>query len=384
MTPSLPSFSLQDQVVAFRTDASLEIGSGHVMRCLTLADALHELGAECHFICREHPGQLCDAIEARGFTVHRLPLRDNDLEPDPSSRLAHSSWLGASWEQDAASSHDVLKGLTPDWVVVDHYALDSRWEKAVRENLPRQAPLLLVIDDLADRPHAADLLLDQNLGRQAQDYRSLVPGHCRVLAGPRYALLRPEFALWREASLARRGSECQLKRLLISLGGVDKDNITGQVLDALKACDLPQELKITVVMGVTAPWRQSVISQAKQMPWLTEVVVNIDDMARRMAEADLAIGAAGSTSWERCCLGLPTLMLVLAENQRAIGLQLERSGASATLVHEDLTHSLVSLLAAHITSPALASMSERAAGLVDGRGIYRVVRAMAMAGTQES
>ncbi|WP_111411716.1 UDP-2,4-diacetamido-2,4,6-trideoxy-beta-L-altropyranose hydrolase [Billgrantia lactosivorans] len=377
MTPSLHSFSLQGQVVAFRSDASLDIGSGHVMRCLTLADALHAQGAECHFICREHPGHLCDAIEARGCPVHRLPQRDNDPELDASSsRLVHAPWLGTSWEQDAASCHGVLKDLAPDWLVVDHYALDSRWEKAVSENLPGSAPHLLVIDDLADRQHTADLLLDQNLGRQVLDYRSLVPGHCRVLAGPRYALLRPEFARWRETSLARRASEPQLQRLLISLGGVDKDNVTGQVLDALKSCVLPQDLEITVVMGATAPWRQSVVAQAKQMPWLTEVVVNVDDMARRMAAADLAIGAAGSTSWERCCLGLPALMLVLADNQREIALQLERRGASATIVHEDLVHSLASQLAARAAPPALASMSERAASLVDGRGVTRLLATM--------
>ncbi|MBW6392006.1 UDP-2,4-diacetamido-2,4,6-trideoxy-beta-L-altropyranose hydrolase [Billgrantia antri] len=362
--------------VIFRTDASLKIGSGHVMRCLTLADVLHAQGAECHFVCREHRGHLCDVIEARGFSVHRLPQRDNDLEPDTSSRLVHAPWLGASWEQDAASCHHVLTNLTPDWLVVDHYALDSRWEKAVRDNLPGPVPLLLVIDDLADRQHAADLLLDQNLGRESQDYSSMVPEHCRVLAGPCYALLRPEFARWREMSLARRTSEPQVKRLLISLGGVDKENITGQVLDALQSCDLPPELEITVVMGATAPWRQSVVAQAKQMPWLTEVVVNVDDMARRMAAADLAIGAAGSTSWERCCLGLPTLMLILAENQREIALQLERSGASATLDTEDLAHSLASQLAACISPPVLTRMSERAASLVDGRGVSRLLTAM--------
>ncbi|WP_209316462.1 UDP-2,4-diacetamido-2,4,6-trideoxy-beta-L-altropyranose hydrolase [Halomonas salinarum] len=317
------------KVVAFRADASLEIGTGHVMRCLTLAEALKEQGAECHFLCRKHAGHLIDAIEARGFRAHRLLVesphgttaRTGDLQPD------HAHWLGTSWEHDADACAFLITQLAPDWLVVDHYALDARWEAAV---LPDRARLL-VIDDLADRSHRADLLLDQNLGREAEDYAGLVPMGCQVLAGPQFALLRPEFSERRESSLARRQRHPTVKRLLISLGGVDKDNATGQVLDALNACDLPSDLKITVVMGATAPWLEEVKARAVELPWPTEVVVNVSDMARRMAEADLAIGAAGSTSWERCCLGLPTLMLVLAENQLLIAQRLHEAGAALSL-----------------------------------------------------
>ncbi|RAR56779.1 UDP-2,4-diacetamido-2,4,6-trideoxy-beta-L-altropyranose hydrolase [Onishia taeanensis] len=320
---------ISTQVVVFRADASLEIGTGHIMRCLTLAEALRKQGAECHFLCREHAGHLIDAIEARGFNAHRLldeslyrtsaPTRD--LQPD------HAHWLGTSWESDAEACGPLIVQLAPDWLVVDHYALDARWEAAV---LPEQTRLL-VIDDLADRAHCAHLLLDQNLGREAEDYIGLVPAECRVLAGPQFALLRPEFAERRESSLARRHRHPAVKRLLISLGGVDKDNSTGQVLDALNACDLPNDLEITVVMGATAPWLEEVKTRAVELPWSTEVVVNVSDMARRMAEADLAIGAAGSTTWERCCLGLPTLMLVLAENQQHIAQSLHNAGAALTL-----------------------------------------------------
>lgn len=315
-------------VVAFRVDASLEIGTGHVMRCLTLAEALAGQGAECHFFCREHPGHLIEAIEARGFAAHRLPeVNQEDADRANNARPAHAHWLGATWEEDASACAPLLEQLAPDWLVVDHYALDARWEAVV---LPEQTRLL-VIDDLADRPHRAHLLLDQNLGRAAQDYAALVPMVCRVLAGPRFALLRPEFAELRENSLARRRQKPRLKRMLISLGGVDKDNATGQVLDALKSCNLPKDLEITVVMGATAPWLDDVDATASRLPWITEVVVNVSDMAHRMAEADLAIGAAGSTSWERCCLGLPTLMLVLAENQRPIAESLHDAGAAVTL-----------------------------------------------------
>lgn len=379
-----PSVRLDGHTVAFRADASLEIGSGHVMRCLTLADALQAQGAACHFLCREHFGHLCELIEARGFSVHRLPLEESasetHTEGNPEPELAHARWLGASWEQDAAICRPILAGLAPAWVVVDHYALDHRWETAALEGLPGLRPRLLVIDDLADRHHIADLLLDQNLGRKAEDYRGLMPEGCQVLAGPRYALLRPEFREWRESSLTRRTRQPRLQRLLINLGGVDKDNVTGQVMDALLDCDLSEDLQISVVMGATAPWRESVISQARAMPWPTEVVVNVNDMARRMAEADLAIGAAGSTSWERCCLGLPTLMLVLAENQRAIANALAEKGAALPLDLVNLESSLAGQLARLSGPSVLTTISQKATDLVDGQGAAHVLAALQRTG----
>ncbi|NRB57877.1 MAG: UDP-2,4-diacetamido-2,4,6-trideoxy-beta-L-altropyranose hydrolase, partial [Salinicola sp.] len=235
-------------------------------------------------------------------------------------------WLGAGWQEDADGILPFLLVLNPYWLIVDHYALDSRWETATSQHWQR----LLVIDDLADRAHIADLLLDQNLGRAASDYKPLLPGHAQCLVGPQYALLRPEFAEFRPYSLERRKSG-ELRHILISLGGVDKDNATGAVLRALRECPLPADCTMTVIMGGHAPHLQDVRTVAATMPWATEVAINVSDMAKRMSEADLAIGAAGSTSWERCCLGLPTLMLVLADNQYGIAKHLHAYGASITV-----------------------------------------------------
>lgn len=362
-------------VVVFRADASVEIGTGHVMRCLTLAEALKAQGIQCHFLCREHVGHLIDTIQARGFVIHRLPvwsqqdIDDASGSPQPS----HAHWLGVSWQQDAEACATLLRSLAPDWLVVDHYALDARWEAAV---LPARTRLL-VIDDLADRPHLAHLLLDQNLGRQSEDYAGLVPVECQVLAGPQHAVLRPEFAERRESSLTRRLRRPTIKRMLISLGGVDKDNATCRVLDALNDCDLPHDLEITVVMGATAPWLREVKARAGELPWFTEVVVNVSDMARRMAEADLAIGAAGSTSWERCCLGLPTLMLVLAENQKSIAKALDMEGAAVCLGNqEQLVEGLSRHLSALQVPHALYEMSVAAAQLTSGGGTLALCRAL--------
>ncbi|MGY0554822.1 UDP-2,4-diacetamido-2,4,6-trideoxy-beta-L-altropyranose hydrolase [Vreelandella titanicae] len=353
--------------IVFRVDASLEIGTGHVMRCLTLAQALRHIGAECHFVCREHRGNLIDFIKTQDFIVHRLPMPDDgskSLSSEEINEPSHAHWLGVSWQTDAEACRAYIEALSPDWLVVDHYAIDSRWEAFVCPHNTR----LLVIDDLADRKHLSDMLLDQNLGREAEDYMALVPMCCRSFIGSEFALLRPEFAQWRDVSLARRCQSMELRKLLISLGGVDKDNVTGQVLEALKHCDLPDGCKISVIMGATAPWLNEVKVQASTLPWPTEVVVNVSDMARRMSEADLAIGAAGSTSWERCCLGLPTLMLVLADNQRAIAEALNRAGAAVFLDSvntRDISRNVNALL----ERGGVWKMSKAAASLTTGQGV---------------
>ena len=373
--------------VAFRTDASLQMGSGHVMRCLTLADSLTRKGVQCHFISRAHPGNLMEVIRQRGFKVNCLAapeqqtkeftekittnaLQNEQFEP------AHAAWLGSTWQTDATDTAALLARLQPDWLVVDHYALDRRWEEAIALHYKK----LMVIDDLADRPHRCDLLLDQNLGRQLQDYAGLLSTHCHVLTGSQYGLLRPEFAALRFYSLQRRQALPDLRQLLITMGGVDQPNATGLVLQALKTSALPADCNITVVMGLTAPWLENVRQLASQMPWPTEVVVNINDMAQRMADSDLAIGAAGGTSWERCCLGLPTLMVVLAANQQP-GAQALEAAQAARLIGtvNDIATQLPLAIAELTKFDGLSQMSLAASAVTDGQGVEKVLHAMGVA-----
>lgn len=363
--------------VAFRVDASVKIGIGHVMRCLTLADALSLRAIECHFICRGTPQSLTALIADKGHCVHELPIATRILVQNTGSTapeeqpplLAHSEWLGVSQQQDASESAAILRELQPDWLIVDHYALDTRWEQAVRPLCGK----LMAIDDLADRSHYCDLLLDQNLGRQAADYSAWVSPHCEVLAGSKYALLRPDFAQLRGYSIERRKTN-QLRQLLISMGGVDKDNATGLVLDILKNCALPYDCRICVVMGATAPWLARVQTQSALMPVPTEVLVNISDMAQRMADSDLAIGAAGGSSWERCCMGLPTLTVVIAENQWPGARALANAGAGELLGNlEDIVDRLPVALANLQQDSRLAQMIEAAVGITDGCGTRYVV-----------
>ncbi|MNJ17316.1 UDP-2,4-diacetamido-2,4,6-trideoxy-beta-L-altropyranose hydrolase [compost metagenome] len=353
--------------ILFRVDASLSMGSGHVMRCLTLARALLAQGHRCVFVSREHPGNLNAVIQGHGFELHSLPMGCSQ-----DTGLQHSHWLGSSQDEDIRISRSVIDSFRPTWLVVDHYALDQRWEEAVTPTDCR----LLVIDDLADRLHACDVLLDQNLGRCVADYQPLVPAHCKILAGPLNAVLRPEFAELRKISLARR-REARLRKVLVTLGGVDQYNHTGAILDALRLCELPDAIHFTVVMGGEAPHLAAVQRVASTCPWPVEVLCGIGDMAQRMVDADLAIGAAGGTSWERCCLGLPTLLVIIAENQRSAGHALESVGAVQLIdLALPLTKQLQSAFMRLGNGEGLQLLGSAAAQIVDGRGVERILEVM--------
>lgn len=361
-------------LIAFRADASIQIGTGHVMRCLTLASALKAQGHECLFICRDHKGHLGEFITGNGFALHMLTMADEAAsEPVLLDWNDHAPWLGVSWQQDARETGVVLEEQPVDWLVVDHYALDARWELQVAEHATRA----LVIDDLADRPHCCDLLLDQTFGRRQQEYHNWVPESCELLCGSQYALLRPEFAELRPYSMQRRAKP-PIRQLLITMGGVDKDNVTGQVLDALRDSELPGECRIVVVMGPTAPWLETVKHQAEKLPWQTEVKCGVSNMAQLMADSDLAIGAAGATSWERCCLGLPTIMLVLAANQTKIAKELSQSGAAfLPEQNADSESELKRQLNQLVAAPRrLVGAAQAAAAIVDSKGVQRVMQRM--------
>ncbi len=346
--------------IVFRADASIDIGTGHVMRCLTLGHALVERGAECQFICRAHEGHLIDYIRDQGFQVHELAM--DFVANHGSGETAHGHWLGSSQTRDAQVCASLLESIRPDWLVVDHYALDAQWERQLTDFYQ----YLMVIDDLADRAHVADVLLDQTLGRDATDYQPHVPSDCSVLCGSMYALLRPEFVALRPYSLLRRAQPA-LGQVLVTMGGVDKDNATGQVLDALSRCVLPIDCRVVVVMGPKAPHLHTIKNQALTLPFPTQILSGVGNMAQLMADSDLAIGAAGATAWERCCLGLPTLMLVLADNQRHLAEVLVDVGAAKLLDLGGLDS---------LDMIPLLGMGPIASNLVDGEGVARVLRAM--------
>lgn len=357
--------------ILFRTDASLEIGTGHVMRCLTLADALRERGGEAIFVCRPHRGHLLEQIRARGHEALVLSPPPPSYAP-PAGDTPHAAWLGLGWDEDAQETLQSIAGERADWLVVDHYALDYRWEQRLRPACHR----LMAMDDLADRAHDCALLLDPSLGREAGDYAGLVADEANVLLGPQNALLRPEFAALRAESLARR-EKPELRQLLITMGGIDKGNSTGAVLDALDDSSLPSNVQIIVVMGPHSPCLEEVRTRAARMRMETQLRVGVTDMARLMAMSDLAIGAGGGTSWERCCLGLPAFILSLAENQRPMAKTLQDAGAVIAVDSAaELARRLDEFLAAGTMAPFLARSSRAAAQITDGRGAERVCQEM--------
>lgn len=352
--------------IAFRVDASIQIGTGHFMRCLTLADALHQRGARIRFVSRYLTGNLKDVLSAKGHDF--VPL-NNVLNEPPDSDLHHSDWLGTSQLVDARDTIQALAGQAWDWLVVDHYSLDIRWESALRQ----VASKILVIDDLADRQHDCEVLLDQNLyTHMSLRYVGKVSEQCQLLLGPRYALLREEFGRLRAQVKPRCGP---FKRILVFFGGVDADNYTGRAIDALVSIGL-SDLHVDVVIGSLHPCREEI--SAKCVQYGLNCHVQTDRMAELMACADWAIGAGGSASWERCCLGLPTYATCLADNQR----DLLQAAAANGLLYAPLSRRsdheyFVLHLQALMSNPALLqSMSRKGMDAVDGRGVQRVLRAI--------
>lgn len=316
-------------LAVFRTDASGQIGTGHVVRCLTLADALKQSGVDCQFICRALPGELAETLRARGHSLHMLPLAETAGEVAQTHDHAqprHALWLGADWETDAAQTLAAIDGNIPDWLIVDHYAIDERWERTLRSGCRR----LMVIDDLADRQHDCDLLLDQNLiaGWQHR-YDDKVADDCELLLGPSYALLQPIYADLRPRVPPR---EVPVRRILVYFGGADTDNLTGKAVSAL--ISLGRDVDVDVVINPAhdhAPAIRAAVGSHSSMV-LHEA---LPSLAPLMVSADLAIGASGTNSWERCCLGLPTLVVTLAENQKPIAAELDRLGLIRLLGHKD-------------------------------------------------
>lgn len=357
--------------VVFRADASLQIGSGHIMRCLALAQTLRRQGHAVSFISRTLPGHRLPQVAAQGFGAYALPAAPAVAGSEPDSGLAHAAWLGVAQSVDAEQSHALLAELRPDWLIVDHYALDYRWQQRQRDVVGR----ILVIDDLGDRRHDCDLLLDQNESPAVHArYPALLPAGCPLLLGQRYGLLRQEFAQARQALPARSG---ELRHVLVGFGGFDAGNASALALAALRQG--PASIRrITLLLGQQSPHAAALAEQYADWPALR--IVNASGcVAELMAEADLMIGAGGGMVWERCCLGLPGIALSTAANQEAQLQALAEQGAcwylgpQATVTVDSIAHLLHSLAQ---TPYWLRHASQQAAAISDGQGCSRVLRAL--------
>ncbi len=297
----MPSSS-HTPLIAIRTDASLTIGTGHVMRCLTLADALRHLGADVHFLMRDYAGEMSAMVRERGYHAHRILL----ATPEPAKDQLDPHQL-----EDASASLPLLQQLPtrPHSLILDHYSLSQPWESLIRDHVGQ----MMVIDDLANRPHDADILLDYT-PKSSHAYDALLNPDCERWLGLSYLLLRPEFTHWRQQLQHNQQRDWQqISHLLVFIGGSDPDNVTGWVMHALSDARFAH-LHMDCVIGQHHPARESLQQLSAQRPQF-HVHIQATNMAELMAKAQLAIGAGGTATWERLALGLPTYLLLIAENQ---------------------------------------------------------------------
>ena len=342
--------------IVFRVDASIPIGSGHVMRCLALADEAKRRGAETLFICRELPHSLRQNLIEKKHSVQILAL-DSTSTPGESVQ-----------KKDAYATAAVLTGCPPpDWIVVDHYQLDIEWEIIVRQS----CKYILVIDDLADRTHDCDLLVDQNFSADNSRYKSLVPPNTRILLGPAYALLRPEFALARRQTRLRTGV---VNRVFVCFGGTDPANHTAAALKALEPHYHKLE-KIDVIIGTANPHLEKIRALCRKQKIIC-LHAPAKDIPSLLVSADLAIGAGGTMHWERACLGVPTLAFGIADNQKK-GIEALSEAGYLFGVAEMLTPNqglMSAWMKAVLTNPSLlVGIAKRSYSLVDGMGVSRVL-----------
>jgi UDP-2,4-diacetamido-2,4,6-trideoxy-beta-L-altropyranose hydrolase len=335
----------------FRADASALIGGGHVQRCLALAEWLADAGWRCAFAFRAPSLETVPAL-AR-FSHILLPLHG------PADEEA------SELERHCGSACDIL--------IVDHYERARDYEMQCRAFTKR----ILAFEDLPTRTHDCDYLLDATPTRRPTEYAGLVPPSCMQLLGSQYAILHPRFAAARPVALARHKSTTSAGRVLVSIGMTDPNNMTGLVLDGIEKSGLP--LAIDVVLGSAAPHLASVRNRVQTLG-SARLHVDATDMAELMSAADIAIGGAGTSSFERCCLALPTLLILAADNQHDIAKSLVGAGAAAMIATAGpLTSSQVAEALTRLCGDATAraKMSKAAVQLCDGRGALRVLAVLA-------
>lgn len=334
-----------------RTDANSHIGTGHLMRCLTLAQSWRSRGGKVVFVTTCSNEDLLGQLRAGKIQIVRV----THAHPNP-----------ADWEQ----THRILDSNSAAWVVLDGYHFDSGYQKKIK----KIGSQLMVIDDMAHiDKYYADIILNQNINAGRLNYS--VESCTRLILGPQYALLRPEFT---KRSDKMRPTPQVARKLLITLGGADPDNKTLKVMQAVQQTNI-DDLEVVVVIGSANPYRQLLqsVGHASQIPF--RLIFNTTEMAELMAWADLSISAGGSTCLELAHMGVPTLCVILAENQRLLVEGLAEAGAAINLGwYRDLpTLKIVqSLESLALAAGVREDMTQQGRNLVDGKGTERVLLAL--------
>ncbi len=325
----------------FRCDASIEVGVGHVMRCLTLANALYDKGWICSFLTAKSSIEILPDLKKSPYNI--LPI---DYKPEQS-----------------------------DLMVIDHYGLDQSYHSQCRQ----WSKKIMVVDDLANRQYDGDILLDQTYGRIQSDYTTRVPPNCLILTGERYILLRSQFLDKRKKAEIKRKVTKKVENILINFGSTNPKRIIQKTLKALNHFTA-WGLQINIVCGSLAQDLEELKNLSREMTQNTNHAVSlhtdVKHMAQFMLEADLAIGAGGTTSWERACMGLPTLLIEIADNQSLVSKNLSKNkvvhyiGRIDQITSEDIINSFQNLCE---SSDLLSKMSQLSFTICDGLGVSRVV-----------
>ena len=359
----------KEKKIAFRMDAAPHMGLGHVMRCVTLSKVMRQRGWRTHFITRRS-----HAIDYAMFDIPREYLH---FLPDVSfqfNREDPSSWLGDVVHEDAEQTIAILQRLRVDHVCVDHYAIDAVWESAVA----KQGRVLLAIDDIFNRQHETSILVDQNFGRLPQHYIDLVGENTKLLLGSQFAIIREEFCDLREENAAVGQKRLGHRSIVISLGGVDLENHTLSFAVMLMSSGDFDEYDLHLIVTDANPHKEDLKAFVAGNSDRCQLFVSPSNYARLVQECQFVIGAAGSSSWERCCLGKATALCIFAENQRSICESLAAAGAAMAVYDyrlDDRSSDFLPNMQSFLAADKL-QMESVARSLVDGRGASRIIDAI--------
>ena len=356
--------------VVIRVDSSSQIGSGHLMRCLTLAGRLCG-GADVPFICRDIDGNLSRLVSEQGYDLILLPRAERD-----DTLTGYAAWLTVPQEHDAADTIAAMAahGLSHvDMLVVDSYAIDITWEKRLRT----MASKIFVIDDLANRHHDCDILLDANFYSDggANRYDGLVPNQCKKLIGPQYVLLRDEFYAVREKQPVRDGN---IHRVLVFYGGSDMTDETTKAINAITKLKenfrqglmndlcIDENFTADIIVGGSNSNADKIKILCDAYDFLT-YHFQVSNIAHMMAKADIMIGAGGTTTWERCYMGLPAIVTAVADNQETDMDEYVRAGFIKYIGKSaDVTSDTIIDALRNMTAEYLMNMSNKGQSMMSG------------------
>lgn len=348
--------------IVVRADSGTHIGTGHIMRCLTLAHAFKKSGHEVVFVTRNHLGNISSRIK-KEFECIVLPDGVKDLSQYRDDE--YSTWLGIPVEQEISEFRKISKEYGPfDLSIIDHYSLDEKFEREITDGKT------LVIDDLMNRNHCCDYLLDQNLSASRSRYIELSHGkECHFFLGPKYALLREEFTKYRPIGPKEF---TEVKRVFVFFGGSDITCECRKVVDAFLSLEL--KLNIDVVLPKDHEDYQYIDSCSGKDERIN-LFSFVSNMAEMIAKADICFGAAGTTSWERACLAVPSFIVAVAENQKIGARNLSSSGVSSYVGDGKITDvndwgNVFKKLSDH---DALNTMSSKAFKTCDGLGVNHLL-----------